>query len=113
MDAITSHQVQHQRPASLSSDTTGPISLGLSVTPSSTPAPLATALAASRNASSISLAMAGDEPGNATFCDSCMASRRELDYFKSLIGHLQRKLGTLEENHERTKKEHENVDLLI
>uniref|UniRef100_A0A183CGL3 C2H2-type domain-containing protein n=1 Tax=Globodera pallida TaxID=36090 RepID=A0A183CGL3_GLOPA len=42
-------------------------------------------------------------------CGFCLTSRKELDHFKSLIGHLQHKLGTLEENHERTKKQHDNA----
>ncbi|KAL3072462.1 hypothetical protein niasHS_017436 [Heterodera schachtii] len=46
-------------------------------------------------------------------CDFCVTSRKELDYFKSLLGHLQRKLATLEESHERTKKQHDGAaDLL-
>jgi hypothetical protein len=84
------------------------------LTPSSTPALQSAALAESRNTSSASLALVAGANGDDNLaCDSCMASRRELDYFKSLIGHLQRKLGALEENHEKTKKEHQNVNFFL
>lgn len=59
----------------------------------------------SRNTSSVSLSAVA-------FCDSCLSSRRELELFKSRIGQLQFKLSTLEANHERTKKEHEDVSFL-
>ena len=113
-DVFATLGLENQRPPSRCSDGTGPISL--SITSSVTPAqPLSSQ---SRNASSVSLAFAAvndmDEPNaNSATCNSCNASRRELDYFKSLIGHLQRKLGVLEENHERTKKEHENSAELL
>nr|CAD2176146.1 unnamed protein product [Meloidogyne enterolobii] len=63
----------------------------------------------SRNTSSVSLSAAG----GVGYCDSCLASRRELNVFKSRIAQLQGKLGTLEINHEKTKREHESAaDLL-
>nr|CAD2205766.1 unnamed protein product [Meloidogyne enterolobii] len=63
----------------------------------------------SRNTSSVSLSAVGV----VGYCDSCMASRRELNVFKSRIAQLQGKLGTLEINHEKTKREHESAaDLL-
>uniref|UniRef100_A0A914MC73 GRIP domain-containing protein n=1 Tax=Meloidogyne incognita TaxID=6306 RepID=A0A914MC73_MELIC len=63
----------------------------------------------SRNTSSVSLSAAG----GVGYCDSCLAFRRELNVFKSRIAQLQGKLGTLEINHEKTKREHESAaDLL-
>jgi len=59
----------------------------------------------SRNTSSVSLSAAG----GVGYCDSCLAFRRELNVFKSRIAQLQGKLGTLEINHEKTKREHESV----
>lgn len=63
----------------------------------------------SRNTSSVSLSAAG----GVGYCESCLASRQELDIFKSRIGQLQCKLSTLETNHERTKREHESATDLL
>lgn len=102
-----------QRPLSSCSDITGP---SIS-TPCSTPVPISGTLlgadTTSRNASYANLSLAttsAHEVNTSTgLCNSCAASHRELDFFKNLIGHLQKKLSTLEENHERTKKEHKNT----
>lgn len=87
---------------------------------SSTPAPMPFSEMPSRNNSSISLGAFGlTGPASAqsvedeNFCHSCLASRKELDYFKSLIDHLQKKLANLEENHEHTKKEYNTVSSIL
>uniref|UniRef100_A0A914HF02 GRIP domain-containing protein n=1 Tax=Globodera rostochiensis TaxID=31243 RepID=A0A914HF02_GLORO len=82
---------------------------------SSTPVPPFCSESPSRNESSASLNVLNTvEPPHAATneenpCGFCLTSRKELDHFKSLIGHLQHKLGTLEENYERTKKQHDNA----
>uniref|UniRef100_A0A915E9U7 GRIP domain-containing protein n=1 Tax=Ditylenchus dipsaci TaxID=166011 RepID=A0A915E9U7_9BILA len=42
-------------------------------------------------------------------CDSCETFQKEVLYFKSLIGHLQKKLDCLEEGHEASKRNNEQM----
>uniref|UniRef100_A0A7E4VSW4 GRIP domain-containing protein n=1 Tax=Panagrellus redivivus TaxID=6233 RepID=A0A7E4VSW4_PANRE len=42
-------------------------------------------------------------------CHTCELAQKDLSYFKNLIGHLQKKLRTLESSHDLMKKDHENV----
>ncbi|CAD5234742.1 unnamed protein product [Bursaphelenchus xylophilus] len=44
-----------------------------------------------------------------TNCDKCTESYKELQYFKSVINHLQNQVKVLEDNHEQTRKTHEDV----
>uniref|UniRef100_A0A914Y4S5 GRIP domain-containing protein n=1 Tax=Panagrolaimus superbus TaxID=310955 RepID=A0A914Y4S5_9BILA len=49
---------------------------------------------------------------NETFgsnCNGCESAQKDLSYFKSLIGHLQKKLRTLEGSHDSMKKDHEKI----
>lgn len=42
-------------------------------------------------------------------CGTCESAQKDLAYFRNLIGHLQKKLKTLENSHEGMKKDHEQI----
>uniref|UniRef100_A0AC34R6N2 ER membrane protein complex subunit 6 n=1 Tax=Panagrolaimus sp. JU765 TaxID=591449 RepID=A0AC34R6N2_9BILA len=49
------------------------------------------------------------EPESIGHCNSCESAQKDLSYFRNLIGHLQKKLKTLESSQDFMKKDHEQI----